>query len=59
MKDVPTKLTFRKRRNDMVLRQLKLVHESSLIEERRFKNTDNEVNREICNNDRVDSLGIG
>ena len=29
------KPTFRKRRNDMVMRQLKIVHESSLIDERR------------------------
>jgi len=27
--------TFRKHRNDMVMRQLKIVHESSLVDERR------------------------
>ena len=37
--------TFRKHRNDMVMRQLKIVHESSLVDERRQYQNETENGR--------------
>ena len=37
--------TFRKHRNDIVMRQLKIVHESSLVDERRQYQNETENGR--------------